>query len=180
MDQPRRLLKLFTEVRSAASDDRTSLTGSTNVDAVIKALTPVDLRQLLFYIKDWNTVSRTSEIAQSVLHAMLKLHSAEKVLECLDPPKKTEEEREAELNAMDEDEDEEDKDKKVKKPRKKIELKAGDILAALLPYTERHMTRADKMVRESFIVEHLLGQMESFEELETEMEGLEVEQKVVR
>jgi U3 small nucleolar RNA-associated protein 13 len=170
MDQPRRLLKLFTEVRAAASDDSSSLTGSTNVDAVLKSLTPVDLRQLLFYVKDWNTVSRTAEIAQAVLYAVLKMHSAEAVLACLEPPV------EAPTFEEDagEDDDGDDGDTKLKaKKKKKREMKAGEILQALLPYTERHMTRADKMVRESFIVEHLLGQMDSFELMDDE--GMDVD-----
>lgn len=123
----------------------------------------MDLRQLLFYIKDWNTVARTAEVAQAVLHAVLKYHTAEQVLECLEPKKEEEEEP-----TFDDEEEEEEQDKKKRKPRRKVEMKAGDILNALIPYTERHMTRADKMVRESFIVEHLLGQMESFEDLDAD------------
>lgn len=161
MDQPRRLLKLFTQVRGDASEDTTSLTGSRSVDDVIKGLSPSDLRQLLVYIKDWNTVSRTSEVAQSVLNAVLRYHSADAVLACLEPLK----EKEEEVTSFEMDEDDDDKPKK-----KKREAKAGDVLNALIPYTERHFGRADKMVRESFIVDHLLGMMESFDEIGGEMD----------
>lgn len=168
MDQPRRLLKLFTEVRLSTSEDRESLTGSTNVDAVLKALKGTDLRQLLSYVKDWNTVARTAEVAQGVLHAVLRFHSAEEVLEALDAKSAAEEA--AEEMDVDEEEEEEVEEKAGKGRRKKKErkapreVKAAEVLGALVPYTERHLNRADKMVRESFIVEHLLGMMESFDE----------------
>lgn len=165
MDQPRRLLKLFTQVRGEASDDTTAITGSRSVDDVIKGLSPSDLRQLLVYIKDWNTVSRTSEVAQSVLNAVLRYHSADAVLACLEPPK---EKGEEEVTSFEMDEDEEPLKKK------KREVKAADVLNALIPYTERHFGRADKMVRESFIVDHLLGMMESFDEIGGEMDVDEV------
>jgi U3 small nucleolar RNA-associated protein 13 len=168
MDQPRRLLKLFTEVLTDSSaDTSSSFTGSPSVDAVLKSLSPLELRQMLLYVKDWNTVARTAEVAQAVLHAILKSHSADKVLECLEPKKPDEDE---DATAFDEDEDDdEDHDvdaadagkKRKSRRRPRPEMKAGDVLQALIPYTERHMTRTDKMVRESFIVEHLLIQMES-------------------
>ncbi|SCZ89796.1 BZ3500_MvSof-1268-A1-R1_Chr9g10598 [Microbotryum saponariae] len=171
MDQPRRLLKLLTEVRLAASEDLKSYTGSSQVDQVLQSLGDVDLRQLLLYVKDWNTNARTSEVAQGVLHAILKLHCAEKVLECLDP-QKPKEDQDQDVNfgvADDDDEDEIVNDEKRKERRRELakkrrtEIKAGDLLQALIPYTERHLSRADKMVRESYIVEHLLGQMNSYE-----------------
>ena len=159
MDQPRRLLKLFTEVFTESSASKDSYTGSTSVDTILKTLSQQDLRQMLLYVKDWNTVARTAEVAQAVLHAILKSHTADKVLDCLEPPK-PEEDEEEDVASDDEDEDD-DARKKKRKSRPRPEMKAGDVLQALIPYTERHMTRTDKMVRESFIVEHLLTQMES-------------------
>ncbi|KAK4701048.1 U3 small nucleolar RNA-associated protein 13, partial [Phenoliferia sp. Uapishka_3] len=162
MDQPRRLLKLFTEVRLSTSDDRDSLTGSTNVDAVLKSLRGADLRQLLSYVKDWNTVARTAEVAQGVLHAILRFHSAEEVLEALEAKSEAPKDEEMEVDSEDEDEDLKKRRKEKKKaPR---EVKAAEVLGALVPYTERHLNRADKMVRESFIVEHLLSMMDSFDD----------------
>ncbi|SCV69910.1 BQ2448_1304 [Microbotryum intermedium] len=177
MDQPKRLLKLLTEVRLAASEDLKSYTGSSQVDQVLQSLGDIDLRQLLLYVKDWNTNARTSEVAQGVLHAILKLHSAEKVLECLDPQKpKEEDDQDIDFGADDGDEDEIVNEEKRKERRRELakkrrtEIKAGDLLQALIPYTERHLGRADKIVRESYIVEHLLGQMNSYE-LEADTAG---------
>ena len=163
MDQPRRLLKLFTEVRLSSSSSPSSLTGSDSVDQVLKDLKGPDLRQLLSYVKDWNTVARTSEVAQAVLHALLRFHSAEEILAALEAKTVVVEEEE-------DDEEEEDeemdggKNRKRKARKAPREVRAADVLGALVPYTERHLNRADKMVRESFIVEHLLGMMDSFED----------------
>ncbi|KAM0749156.1 WD40 repeat-like protein [Meredithblackwellia eburnea MCA 4105] len=168
MDQPRRLLRLFTEVKlgiSATAETSASHAGSRAVDAVLASLHGADLRQLINYIKDWNTVARTSEVAQAVLHAILKSHLAEEVLECLDAKEVVEQEQ-MEVDFENEDEDqkaERERKSKGKKKRGK-QANAGDVLAALVPYTERHLARADKMVRESFIVEHLLGMMETFDD----------------
>ncbi|GAA5868193.1 hypothetical protein JCM1840_006178 [Sporobolomyces johnsonii] len=185
MDQPRRLLKLFTEVRlnsgsTASSDpaaDALSFTGSRHVDAVIRALSPSDLRQLLNYVKDWNTVSRSADIAQGVLHAILKFHDADAVLACLEGRDVSQEDGEVlDLDGMLDGEAPQPKKEKSKKD----DIKASEVLGALIPYTERHMARADKLVRESFIVEHLLGMMEGFDDFDVEAkedgaEGMDVD-----
>lgn len=166
LDQPRRLLKLFTEVRTTTTKAAdvlviSSITGSTHVDHVIRDLNPTDLRQLMSYVKDWNTIARTAEVAQGILHAILKYHSAARVLQALQATEKKEVEME-----VDDEAEEEDDGKKQKKKRRPKEVTAADVLNALIPYTERHLNRADKMVRESFIVEHLLGMMESWDQEE--------------
>ncbi|KAM0789231.1 hypothetical protein ACM66B_000074 [Microbotryomycetes sp. NB124-2] len=170
MNQPKRLLRLLTEVRHASPEMTLSFTGSINVDSVIKSLSTVDLRQLLMYIKDWNTVARTAEVAQGVLHAVFKFHSVEQVLEALEPPKPLEEEQdedEEDESGDDEDDAMNGRQGRGRRPKRKpVEMKAGELLQALIPYTERHMNRADKLVRESFIVEHLLSQMVGFEDFD--------------
>ncbi|GAA5987953.1 hypothetical protein JCM10908_007288 [Rhodotorula pacifica] len=188
MDQPRRLLNLFTEVRltSGASNSSTdpaadllSYTGSRHVDAVLRSLSPREIRQLLGYIKDWNTVSRSADTAQTVLHALLKMHDADKLLAYLDGREGAgaEEDGAAELEGLADDADANENDdeagKRVAKkgPRKRPDVKAGDVLGALVPYTERHLARADKLVRESFIVEHLLGMMEGFDDFDVAPNG---------
>lgn len=199
MDQPRRLLLLFTEVRASAgtngAEDLLSLTGSRHVDAVLRGLSPAELRQMFRYIKDWNTVSRTADTAQTVLHAILKLHDADALLAVLENRADDVQDGELDLAAMgkrpakdaDEDGDGDDEDDEAAKKRKKrTEVNASDVLGALIPYTERHMTRADKLVRESFIVEHLLGMMEGFDdfdvagaagEVDGEADGMDVDEE---
>lgn len=178
MNQPRRLLNLFTEVRltsgssstdpSANAADLLSYTGSRHVDIVLQKLSPSELRQLLGYIRDWNTVARSAETAQAILHAILKFHDADQILATLEgkaPGQEVEEETEEEEES-DEEEDEQEKKRRKRKARKPDQVKANEVLGALIPYTERHMARADKLVRESFIVEHLLGMMEGFDDFD--------------
>lgn len=171
MEQPKRLLRLLTEVRTVSPEMTTSYTGSRAVDTVIRDLTAVELRQLLLYIKDWNAVARTSEVAQGVLFAVFKFYDVERVLEALEPPKPDEGDQDEGMQpgSDDEEEDEQARRERLRKQRerrrKQVDMKAQDVLQALIPYTERHMTRTDKLVRESFIVEHLLSQMASFEDV---------------
>ncbi|GAA6002933.1 hypothetical protein JCM10207_001903 [Rhodosporidiobolus poonsookiae] len=179
MNQPRRLLNLFTEVRlssgsstadpTANAADLLSYTGSRHVDAVLQKLSPAELRQLIGYIKDWNTVSRSAEIAQGILHAILKFQDADALLALLEGRGEGQGDEDELLLAPTNDEDGTTFGGQLeKKPTRKPEqqAKASDVLGALIPYTERHMTRADKLVRESFIVEHLLGMMEGFDDFD--------------
>lgn len=196
--QPRRLLTLFTSLRLSPID--VSITGSSLVDIVLKDLLPDELAQMMGYLKEWNTTARNSEVAQGVLHALLKSHSSEKILEALEGKSKK-----VVLNEADDDDDEENvedeingggvkggataaklKREKARKQRMRLakdrkNLQASEVLGALIPYTERHFSRADKMVRESFIVEHLLGMMEGLVDLDhDDDEEMEDVTKVVR
>ncbi|GAA94632.1 uncharacterized protein L969DRAFT_94581 [Mixia osmundae IAM 14324] len=149
MDQPRRLYNLFTTVANdresfdAISDGSLgpvgtgSITGSGAVDQVIASLDREAVMKLLDYVKDWNTTARTSEIAQVILYAILKHHSAQSLT------------RPAAILEFDDD-----------KPRAKSNQFA-EILSALISYTERHLVRVNKaLVQESFILDYLLAQMD--------------------
>ncbi|BGP16908.1 hypothetical protein JCM10213_007352 [Rhodosporidiobolus nylandii] len=188
MNQPRRLLNLFTEVRltsgAASSDaannaaDLLSYTGSRLVDQVLQRLSPSELRQLIGYIKDWNTVARSADVAQGVLHAILKFHDADRLLAMLEGRTggEDDEEKELDLSVLANGDDEDGVGALAKKKRPAEQVKASDVLGALIPYTERHLTRADKLVRESFIVEHLLGMMEGFDDFDVAGDdGMDVE-----
>lgn len=187
MDQPRRLLKLFTALRLDPIDLATSITGSKSVDTVIRSLLPDELAQMLGYVKDWNTVARTAEVAQIVLHAILKNHSAEKLLLALSPaPVAASTKTTMELDSDDEEmETAGERKERIKAIKKKKGLQASEVLGALSVYSERHLSRAEKLVRESFIVEFLLESMDGFggemmevdEEEGAEGDGIE---KVIR
>ncbi len=56
--------------------DANSITGLASVDSIISTLPSAQLIQLLTYIRDWNTSTRTSPIAQTLLHAILSTHTA--------------------------------------------------------------------------------------------------------
>ena len=71
LDQPYRLLKLFNEVISNATDGD-SITGLGEVDQVIATLLDSQLMTLLLRVRDWSTNVRTSHVAQRILHVILK------------------------------------------------------------------------------------------------------------
>ncbi|WFC95618.1 U3 small nucleolar RNA-associated protein 13 [Malassezia brasiliensis] len=148
LDQPRRLLALFAQVAAARPDGdaihsidqlfaqalgtpvpEASITGLAAVDAIVAQLPQPQLVQLLGYIRDWNTSARTAPTAQLLLHAIVRLHSAETLLDA------------------------------YAKGEKPGSLAA--VLDALVPYTERHYARADRMLVESAMLEYTLQAMDS-------------------
>lgn len=162
MAQPGRLFKLFTTVHKERSDDD-SVTGSLAVDEVLKTLSPLDLVRLLKYVRDWNARAKTSDVAQRILHAVLKQRKADELLEAfeiasrVDGKKAEEDDAENEDDVMDVDEE--------AKPKARVEKPAGlisiqDLLDGLIPYTERHYERVDKMLVDSYMVDYVLGEMD--------------------
>ncbi len=97
MDQPRRLLNLFTQVANSRPDTTgglidDALGGSTvamldrsrvwRVSMRVGHTVGSQLIQLLNYVRDWNTSTRTSPIAQTLLHAILSTHSPHRCWRC--------------------------------------------------------------------------------------------------
>ena len=162
MDQPRRLLTLFAQVASQRADgdaaegmdqlladalgtapagaaqEAASITGLAAVDQIIAQLPHTQLVQLLTYIRDWNTTARHAPVAQLLLHAVVRLHHPETILDAF--------ERGAGADAG-------------KAPAGKPSLNA--VLEALTPYTERHYARADRLLMESAMLDYTLQAMDS-------------------
>jgi len=80
LDQPYRLLNLFREVLSNSSLEKPSITGLTEVDDVIATLSITQLASLLMRIRDWSTNSRTSFLAQRLLHLVLKKYPPDRLI----------------------------------------------------------------------------------------------------
>ncbi|CAG8448620.1 3935_t:CDS:10 [Scutellospora calospora] len=120
LNQPFRLLNLFTEILNGRTEGDTSITGSESIDNIITNLSKDDLEQLLKYIRDWNTNAKHFRTAQTILHVILKTFSSEKLLE---------------INGI------------------------KELLDGLLPYTERHYQRLDRMITDSFLVDYTLHSM---------------------
>lgn len=164
MNQPGRLLSLFANVRKDANsspdvtiEDATSLTGSAAVDAVIVTLRDAELVRLLMHVRDWNTTVRTSEIAQGILYAVLKLRTAEDILRAFQPRSTPEDD--AELDSVADHNAEEGAGAAG---RKKATASASlkELIDGLLPYTERHLARVDKLVQDSYVVDYVLSEMD--------------------
>ncbi|KAI8079765.1 WD40-repeat-containing domain protein [Halteromyces radiatus] len=80
LNQPFRLLGLFREVMESRSDEE-SITGSLAVDKILAEMGPDHLEKLLKYIRDWNTNAKHSNVAQTVLYAILSSHNSEELVE---------------------------------------------------------------------------------------------------
>lgn len=166
MSQPGRLLSLFSSVRSnrppasttptlhasakPAADDSTSITGSLAVDMVIKNLPALDLVRLLGHVRDWNARAKTSPVAQTVLHAILRLRTSEEIVAAFGAMK----DLPSTLAAAGGD--------RPTNPRNAPAAPAsiGEILDALVPYTERYFDRAERMVQESYVLDFALSEMD--------------------
>jgi len=82
LDQPYRLMKLFSEVLYQKKDPE-SILGLEAVDDVIFNLSNEQLEKLLLYVRDWNTNSKHSSVAQAVLNAILGYYDQETLLKLI-------------------------------------------------------------------------------------------------
>lgn len=148
MEQPGRLHSLFKALPSETDPSVASITGHPAVDEVLRTLPGADLARLLRYVQVWNANAKTSVVAQRVLHAILKLRAAEDIMSAFNQDSTL---------------------AKVTGDLEAISGKSGDkggatalreLIEALVPYTERHLTRMDKLVQESYVVDYLLGEMD--------------------
>ena len=150
MDQPGRLFNLFKTLRIRATtsdspvpDDPPSVTGSAAVDRIIQTLPFLELARLLTLVRNWNTNARTSVVAQTVLHAILKLKSADDITKAFEHNLPFE----SDSNSSD-------------LPNKAPKATLKGIVDGLIPYTERHFARADQLVHDSYVMDFILGEMD--------------------
>lgn len=141
MSQPGRLFSLFKEV---SGHEQTALTGNASVDEVIKTLGGSDLAKLLRFVRDWNTNAKTAAVAQGVLFAVMKLRSAEEVIGAFG---------------------EEGTEKAFAEGGGVAVATTGgtavkELVDALIPYSERHLSRLERLVQESYVVDYILGEMD--------------------
>ncbi|KAF5388476.1 hypothetical protein D9757_004719 [Collybiopsis confluens] len=145
MQQPGRLLSLFREVASR-DPSSTSLSGDSAVDEVLRTLSGSDFTRILRYARDWNANAKTSPVAQRLLFTMLKLRPAEEVIKAFS------------------DEITEIALAKGSITDQPAELNGGtalkELIDSFIPYTERHLTRIDKLLQESYTVDYILGEMD--------------------
>ncbi|MBW0526658.1 hypothetical protein O181_066373 [Austropuccinia psidii MF-1] len=161
LDKPVKLLRLLTDLASNEKSDEfgnqeiDSITGSTKVDEAIENLPSGQLLKLLEYVRNWNSMTKTADIGQRVLHAIVKTRTSDEILECLSKTEAFELSLPDEINGNGEIDENESSQKKVMNNK----LKLKQILDSLLPYTERHLIRVEKFVQEASVVQYLLNQM---------------------
>lgn len=153
MEQPGRLLSLFTDIQTNSESEGTirggsssSITGHSSVDEVIRTLPRSDLARLMRYIRDWNAKAKTCRVAQGVLYAIMKLRSAEDVMQAFGA-----ETGEAVFAS----------EESIGKSASGVGgMPLKELVDALIPYTERHLSRMERLVQESYVVDYILGEMD--------------------
>jgi len=143
MSQPGRLFSLFKEV---SGHEQTALTGNASVDEVIETLGGSDLAKLLRYVRDWNTNAKTAGVAQGVLFAVTKMRSAEEVIGAFGEEGVEKAFAEGGGGGV------------------AVASTGGtavkELMDALIPYSERHLSRLERLVQESYVVDYILGEMD--------------------
>lgn len=149
MQQPGRLLSLFKDIRATPSEsaaDVSSVTGNGAVDEVLRTLGGSDLARLLRYVRDWNPNAKTSGVAQWVLYAIMKLRSADEVIAAF-----TDEAQEGILQSSGQE---------SVKSTTSGNTALKELVDSMIPYTERHLSRMDRLVQDSFVVDYILSEMD--------------------
>lgn len=173
----------ITNGEKETESDATSITGLASVDFIISNLPATHLIQLLTYIRDWNTSTRTCSIAQSLLHCILSHHSASSLISIFNSSLKShraaiaERLENEELGIVEAKSDKERaKERRLEKERN-VDL--GTLIEGIMGYTERHYARVDRLRVEASMLEYtvqamdsLLGAMSDEEEEEVEGEGV--------
>lgn len=140
MDQPGRLFALFKEILSMVSvSDADSEDDSTVVNGVIRDLPPSELAKLMRHIRTWNANAKSSMVAQAILHAIFKLRTTDDISEALGQTSGS---------------------TAASSTSSREGSSVGEIVQALTPYTERHLTRLDRLVQDSYILDFILGEMD--------------------
>lgn len=183
MSQPGRLRALFEKVhtlrprphsrtggKSSADAEReadiASSTGSAAVDAVLNKLSARDLVRLLKFVRDWNSRNITAGLAQRVLGAILRGRKGEDIREAFESARRRlkateaeEDVEEAEAEAMDVEKDDQAEKRKTKRKEEEL-ISLQQWLESIIPYTERHLQRVERMLVDSYMVDYVLGEMD--------------------
>ena len=148
MSQPGRLLSLFRDVISSPPKDvdQPSIIGNPSVDEVIRTLEGSDLAKLLRFVRDWNTNAKTSNVAQKVLLTIVKLRSADEIIQAFSD--ETDQKGFA------------DGGEASSQPPATGRTALKELVDALIPYSERHLSRMEKLVQDSYVVDYILGEMD--------------------
>lgn len=131
---------------------------------MIRTLPSGELARLLVHVRDWNTNARTSGVAQGVLHAVLKLRAAGDIMHAFEEsPSQTDANHFGNGEEKNGDYDAAPVNRQIVK-KTNIGLTPAitlrELIDGMLPYSERHLARADKLVQDSFVVDYILGEMD--------------------
>ncbi|CCM03751.1 uncharacterized protein FIBRA_05897 [Fibroporia radiculosa] len=170
MDQPGRLLSLFRNIQSStstASSPEPSHSGHPAVDTVLRTLAAGDLARLLRYIRMWNATAKTSGVAQRVLHALVKLRPAGDIVRAFS------EDGVPDVSVGVSEGDGSFSLNITPKGAERGATALKDWVEAVIPYTERHLARMERLLQDSYVVDHLLGEMDDgmFDDVDSNVDG---------
>ncbi|KAH9728068.1 WD REPEATS REGION domain-containing protein [Citrus sinensis] len=115
--RPHKLFELFASVCRKREAEL-------QIEKALHALGKEEIRQLLEYVREWNTKPKLCHVAQFVLFQLFNIHP----------------------------------------PTEIIEIKGiSDVLEGLIPYTQRHFSRIDRLVRSTFLLDYTLTGMSVIE-----------------
>jgi U3 small nucleolar RNA-associated protein 13 len=141
MDHPGRLLSLFKQIlRLDGKATTMPIHSQMGVDDVLQSLPPVELVALLRHARDWNANAKSSVIAQGILNSLLKLRSIDDFSNAFSSSEYL-----ATLQGV----------KMVDNT-----LSFNELVQTLIPYTERHLARLDRLVQDSYVLDYVLGEMD--------------------
>lgn len=120
LDKPEKLYQIFDEIQKR--EDREKI-----LDEMTTIMDSKNIEKFLLHIREWNTNSKYSLVAQMVLYQILSRFSHESLL---------------------------------KFPRIKEHLQS------LLPYTEKHLKRIDKLLQRSYIIDYTLQSMQLIQKID--------------
>lgn len=156
LNHPGRLLTFFEQVINGppsvttaeaghGASQRSSITGSHEVDDVLGHLSHSQLYALLLRVRDWNTNARTSHVAQRILHVILNSYPLSTFAKMarnrhLHPPNTG-----AGMGTG---------------TRADPATTISDLLRALEVYTERHLRRLEELADHSYLIEYTLSSMD--------------------
>ena len=147
MGQPGRLLSMFRSLEISRDSKQQFNTWSPAVDKVIQSLGGSDLAKLIRYVRDWNTNAKTSAVAQTILFAIFKSRPANDIIQAF-----SDEYVEKAFG------DNEIFNTTATTDPSGFALK--EIVDALIPYSERHLSRMERLYQESFVVDYILSEMD--------------------
>ncbi|GJJ13962.1 hypothetical protein Clacol_008219 [Clathrus columnatus] len=127
INHPTRLLSLLRSTYVQSKEDP-----SIRLEVILRCLPTKLMGKLLSHLQMWNVALSNADIAQVILHAIVKFQRAEEVLNS--------------LKAVDEI------DKPTASPK--------EFLESTIPYTKRHLKRLQKLEQESWVLDFVLGEMD--------------------
>lgn len=131
---------------SEVQHDAESITGLTSVDQALANLPSTQLLQLLTYIRAWNASIRTASVAQNVLHCLLRSYTAQDLLDAFERQRHQDVPHKISRSSS-----------TKKKPSGVVAL--PELLSGLIPFSERHYSRAERTLIESSILEYTVQLM---------------------